>query len=152
MTSPDPRTIVSTRLLAAPREDVFDAFAQGERLARWWGPAGFGNRFEAFDLRPGGTWRFTMVAPDGSEHPNESVFVEVVPGQRVVFDHLPPHPYRMTLDLDDDVSGGTRITWRMQHPTARDCEAVRRFVEPANEQNFDRLEAELRTTFVARTL
>jgi uncharacterized protein YndB with AHSA1/START domain len=140
----DACSIVSTRVLPATRAQVFDAFATPERLARWWGPAGFGNRIEAFDLRPGGAWRLTMVAPDGSEHPNESVFAEVVPGRRVVFDHLPPHPYRMTLDLDDDASGGTRISWRMQHPTPQDCEAVRRFVEPANEQNFDRLEAELR--------
>lgn len=141
--SNDPCSIVSTRVLAVPREQVYAAFAQPERLARWWGPAGFRNRFEVFDLRPGGSWRFTMIAPDGSEHPNESVFAEVLPGRRVVFDHLPPHPYRMTLELADEAAGGTRITWRMQHPTAQDCAAVRPFVEPANEQNFDRLEAEL---------
>lgn len=143
-TTTDALTIVSTRVLAAPREQVYQAFAQPERLARWWGPAGFSNRFDAFELRPGGAWRFTMRAPDGSEHPNDSVFVEVLPGQRIVFDHRPPHPYRMTLSFDDEPAGGTRITWRMQHPTAQDCAAVRPFVEPANEQNFDRLEAELR--------
>ena len=45
---------------------------------QWWGPNGFTNTFHEFDLRPGGAWRFIMHGPDGTDYPNESVFVEVV--------------------------------------------------------------------------
>ena len=38
--------------------------------------------------------------------------------------------------------GGTRVTWRMRHETAGECEKVRPS-RRANEQNFDRLAEEL---------
>jgi uncharacterized protein YndB with AHSA1/START domain len=44
--------IVATRLIDAPRERVFAAFADAARLARWWGPKGFTNTFDEFELRP----------------------------------------------------------------------------------------------------
>jgi uncharacterized protein YndB with AHSA1/START domain len=33
-------------------------------------------------------WRFVMHGRDGTNYPNESVFVEVVAPERVVFEHL----------------------------------------------------------------
>jgi len=79
------REIISTRVIAAPRDLVFKAFSDPENLARWWGPKGFTNTFHEFDLRPGGAWRFVMHGPDGVDYPNESVFVEVVKPERIVF-------------------------------------------------------------------
>jgi hypothetical protein len=35
------------------------------------------------------------------------------------------------------------MTWRMRHATAAECAKVKPFVVEANEQNFDRLAAEL---------
>ncbi|MCC6698771.1 MAG: SRPBCC domain-containing protein, partial [Candidatus Hydrogenedentes bacterium] len=52
--------IISTRLIDAPREKVFRAWTDPEHLARWWGPNGFTNTFHAFDMKPGGAWRFVM--------------------------------------------------------------------------------------------
>ena len=139
------REIVSTRLFDAPRELVFRAFADPSHLARWWGPAGFTNTFREFDLRPGGVWRFTMHAPDGTDYHNESVFTEVVTLERVVFEHRKPiHKFRMTITFADE-GGKTRVTWRMRFETAEECARVKAFAEPANEQNFDRLEEELGT-------
>jgi uncharacterized protein YndB with AHSA1/START domain len=135
--------IVSTRLIAAPRERVYGAFRDPERLARWWGPEGFTSTIEAFDLRPGGAWRLTMYGPDGTDYPNESVFVEVVPAERVVYDHLGSHRFRMTISWADE-GGATRVTWRMRFETPAECERMKAFVPAANEQNLDRLEAELR--------
>jgi hypothetical protein len=48
----------------------------------------------------------------------------------------------MEISLDERGSG-TRVTWRMRHATASECAKVRPFVVEANEQNFDRLAAEL---------
>ena len=138
------REVVSTRLLAFPRAAVFTAFADPAQLARWWGPAGFRNTIGAFDFRPGGTWRVTMHAPDGTDYANESVFVEIAPPARIVFRHLDPvHAFQMAMTFAP-AGASTRLTWRMTFDSAAECERVRGFVTPANEQNFDRLADHLR--------
>jgi uncharacterized protein YndB with AHSA1/START domain len=140
--APD-REVVSTRVFDAPRGEVFRAFADPQRLARWWGPAGFTDTIHAFDLRPGGAWRHTMHGPDGTDYANECVFAEVAEPERVVFDHVEPvHRFRMTMTFAEE-GGETRVTWRMCFATAAECDRVRSLVVGANEQNFDRLAAEL---------
>jgi uncharacterized protein YndB with AHSA1/START domain len=142
----DPCTLVSTRVFAVPRATLFDAFRDPAKLARWWGPEGFTNVFETFDFRPGGLWTFVMHGPDGTGYPNESVFEEIVGGERIVFVHQKPlHPFVMTMTYADR-DGGTELKWAMRHPTPAECDAVRAFVPAANEQNFDRLERLIRET------
>ncbi len=135
------RVIVSSREFPHPPAAVYAAFADPAVLARWWGPAGFTSTFDVFEPRPGGAWRFTMHAPDGAAYPNESVFVEVLP-ERVVYDHLGAHRFRMDMTFEP-AGAGTRLTWRMAHDTVDDADRVRPFVPAANEQNFDRLAAVL---------
>jgi uncharacterized protein YndB with AHSA1/START domain len=142
MTPIDPaREFVTTRVFPHPPAAVYGAFADPVVLARWWGPAGFTNTFDAFELRPGGAWKFTMHAPDGGAYPNESEFVAVAP-ERVVFDHLGSHRFRTEMTFEP-AGAGTRLTWRMTHATAEEADTVRAFVPAANEQNFDRLAAAL---------
>ena len=137
------REIVASRILNAPQELVFQAFRDPGHLAKWWGPKGFTNTFSEFDLRPGGHWRFVMRGPDGTDYPNHSVFDEVVPPERIVFRHLDEmHEFQMTILLAER-GGKTQITWRMLHPTVEKRDQVKPFVVEANEQNFDKLEAEL---------
>lgn len=137
--------IVSTRVFAHAASVVFAAFTDDRKLARWWGPAGFSNTFHEFDLRPGGRWRFTMRGPDGTDYENESQFLEVVAPRRLVFRHLSRPEFRMTITLADEPSG-TRVTWRMEFASERQCARASRYAVDANEQNFDRLEALLATT------
>jgi uncharacterized protein YndB with AHSA1/START domain len=139
--APSDREIVTRRVVDAPRERVFRAWTEPEILARWWGPKGFTNEFEEFEPRPGGAWRFVMRGPDGRGYPNESVFVEVAP-ERIVFRHVSLPKYQMTADFADE-SGKTRITWRLLFATVAERDNVNRFAPEANEQNLDRLEAEL---------
>jgi uncharacterized protein YndB with AHSA1/START domain len=141
--APSDREIVTRRLLEAPREQVFDAFADPNRLTRWWGPKGFTSTFHEFDLRPGGVWRFVLHGPNGADYQNESVFVEVVKLGRIVFNHVSRPRFQMTLTLDASARTKTTITWRMLYETADECAKVRVFAVDANEQNLDRLEAEL---------
>jgi uncharacterized protein YndB with AHSA1/START domain len=143
--APAEREIISTRVFDAPRELVFRAFSDPAILARWWGPEGFANTFHEFDLRPGGAWRFVMHGPEGTDYPSATEFVEVVPPERIVFQHLKPmHRFQMTMTFATE-AGQTRLTWRMLFESAEAAEAVRSFVVEANEQNFDRLEAQLAT-------
>jgi len=137
------REIVTTRVFDAPRELVFRAFSDPDHLARWWGPKGFTNTFHEFDMRPGGFWRFVMHSPDGIDYKNESVFVEVVKPERIVFRHLKPiHVFQMTVIFAEQ-GGKTNLTWRMLLESVAECDRVKAFAVAANEQNFDRLEAHL---------
>lgn len=132
--------IISTRLVDSSREKVFGAFADPGKLAKWWGPQGFTNTFVEFDFTPGGMWRFTMHAPDGSDYPNESEFAEITPPEKIVFiHHQPIHVFRMTMIFTEE-EGKTRIVWQMRFETAAEAEKFRKFIIAANEQNFDRLE------------
>lgn len=136
------REILSSRLLDVPRERVFDAFSDPQHLARWWGPKGFSNSFHEFDLRPGGAWRFVMHGPDGANYPNHSVFVEVSRPERIVLRHVSGPQFELTISLSEEADR-TRLGWRMRFESAAECERVKKFAVEANEQNFDRLEAQL---------
>lgn len=93
---------VHSRLIDAPRERLFRAFAQPAHLAKWWGPDGFSSTFETFDLRVGGQWRFVMHGPDGTNYPNEMVFRELVVPERVVLEHLGAvHHFFLTITLTE---------------------------------------------------
>ena len=132
----------TSRLIAAPPGMIHAAFSNPDRLARWWGPAGFTNTFYEFSFHPGGSWRFDMHGPDGTRYPNKSVFEEVTP-ERIVLQHLETvHWFRLAITLARE-NGGTRLTWRMTFDSAEECEKVRSFVPRCNEENLDRLEAEL---------
>lgn len=137
--------ILTMRMIPFARERVFQAWTDADALAQWWGPKGFRNTFHAFDARPGGAWKFTMYGPDGTNYANESAFVEVDTPHRIVFDHLKPmHRFRATIVLEEE-GDGTRIIWRMAHPSAEEFARVIAFVPAANEENLDRLEAYLNT-------
>lgn len=136
------REIVSTRIFNYPRERVFEAFRNPNQLQQWWGPKDFKNTFQEFDLRPGGHWRFIMHSPTGADYPNESIFVEISAPERIVFDHVSTHQFRMTHTFED-LGGKTRLAWQMLHISAADCEKVKPYVPRSNEENFDRLEAVL---------
>ena len=137
------REFVHSRLVDAPRERVFRAFSDPLHLARWWGPKGFTSTFHEFDLRPGGAWRFVMHGPDGADYPNESVFVEVVAPERIVFEHVSGHHFRMTITFAAQ-GAGTSVGWHQVFDTAAERERIAKFVIEANEQNLDRLAAEVR--------
>jgi uncharacterized protein YndB with AHSA1/START domain len=81
------REMVITRVIDAPRERVWQAWTDEKQRAKWWGPNGFSTTTHEYSLKPGGVWRHTMRGPDGAEYPNESVFDEIVPPERLVYLH-----------------------------------------------------------------
>jgi uncharacterized protein YndB with AHSA1/START domain len=145
-TASSDREIVTTRVFNTPRERLFQAWTDPDQIVHWWGPKGFTNTIQELDLRPGGFWRLVMRGPDGAEYPNESVFVEIVEPERLVFRHLDPvHEFLVTVTFED-LGGSTRITWSMLFESAAEYDKVKKFVVEANEQNLDRLEAHLAQT------
>ncbi|HYK02807.1 MAG TPA: SRPBCC family protein [Thermoanaerobaculia bacterium] len=132
----------STREIPATPDQVFAAISDPQRLARWWGPAGFTNTFDVCEVRPGGRWEFVMHGPDGHNYPNESVFAEVDPPHKVVVDHVCEPKFRLTVTLAPS-EGGTTVTWVQVFENAAFAGSVEHIVAPANEQNLDRWTAEV---------
>lgn len=135
-------TFTTSRELHATPSDVFAAIQDPVRLARWWGPNGFSNRFDVCEFRPGGRWLFTMVGPDGTCYPNESIFARIEPDRQVVIQHTCPPHFTLTITLEPS-PGGTLVHWEQAFADAAVASAVRPIVVPANEQNLDRLSVEV---------
>jgi uncharacterized protein YndB with AHSA1/START domain len=136
------REIVTTRVFDAPRELVFRAWTQPDHVIKWWGPKGFTNTFQEFDARPGGKWRLVMHGPNGADYPGEFHFVEIAGPERLVLDHVTQPKFRLTV-LFEDVAGKTKITFRQLFDTPQTYRSVRHLAVAGNEQNFDKLAAEL---------
>jgi uncharacterized protein YndB with AHSA1/START domain len=123
----DPRSIVGTRVFAAPRDLVFAAFTDPKHLAQWWGPNGFTTTTMAFDFRPGGVWRFVMHGPDGRDYQNRVTFEEIVRPERIIYHHggevVEPVQFKTTITFED-IGGKTRLVWRSDFPTAAERDRV----------------------------
>lgn len=68
---------VLTRVIDAPRELVFDAWTDPQKLALWWGPRIMKTPVCEIDLRIGGAYRVVMRAPDGTNYPLTGVYREI---------------------------------------------------------------------------
>lgn len=134
-------SFLTSREIAAPPEAVFAAFADSERLAIWWGPAGFTNTFHHCDFRPGGSWSFVMHGPDGKDYANESIFQAIDEARRVVIAHQSLPQYLLTITLEPTASGTTVVHWEQAFAKPEVARGIEHIVVPANEQNLDRLTA-----------
>jgi uncharacterized protein YndB with AHSA1/START domain len=82
---PSDREIVLTRVFAAPRGLVFEAWTRPEHVRQWYGCGEFTLAVCEIDLRVGGAYRYTMLSPDGAEHTTQGVYREIVPPGRLVY-------------------------------------------------------------------
>lgn len=135
-------TFNTSREISAAVEQVFAAFSDPERLARWWGPAGFTNTFNVCEFKIGGCWSYTMYGPDGRSYPNESVFAEIESPGKIVIQHVSPPKYRLTIVLAPSAAG-TLISWSQVFENPEVARAIEHIVVPANEQNLDKLAVEV---------
>ena len=132
---------IERTISASPRE-IFVAFEQSDKLARWWGPAGFTNTFELCEFKTGGSWIYVMHGPNGQDYPNECVFSKIEPDTKIVIEHVVLPYYMLTLTLTESVHG-THLTWRQEFQNSAFVASMRDFLENANNENLDRLEAVL---------
>lgn len=79
------KEFVITRTFDAPRELVWQAFAEGERMARWWGPKGCRITVTRFELRPGGLFLYSMGWPNGNVWWGRFIYREIAAPERLVF-------------------------------------------------------------------
>jgi len=135
-------TFSTSREIPATAEQVFAAFSHPERLARWWGPAGFTNTFSVCEFKTGGRWSFVMHGPDGRNYPNEAVFAEIESPRKIVVQHVSEPKFRLTIALASSPVG-TVVSWSQAFENSDVASRMEHIVVPANEQNLDRLSVEV---------
>ena len=95
-----------SRTFNAPRDLVWKAHTELDRLKHWWGPTGFAWVGGKLDLRPGGMFHYGMRAPNGQEMWGRFVYREIVAPERLVF----------VVSFSDEKAGITRHPWAPNWP------------------------------------
>lgn len=134
--------IVTIRTVNFPRSLVYKAWTDPRHLKNWWGPKGFTNTFLEHDLRPGGRWRFVMHGPNGGNYKNDCVFLYLSEPECVVWKRY-SQPYFSVVAWFEEEGAQTTITFRMIFDNLDTRRKVAAVAVDANEENMDRLEAEL---------
>lgn len=80
-----PIELTITRKFNAPRDRVFRAWTDPEKLSKWWGPENRICPFAELDPQPGGRWRTCMRAEDGQEAWVQGEYREVEPPSKLSF-------------------------------------------------------------------
>lgn len=75
---------VISRVFDAPRELVWKALTEPARLEHWWGPKGMPTRVAKLELRPGGTFLYSMRTPDGKDWWGKWIYREVIAPEKLV--------------------------------------------------------------------
>jgi uncharacterized protein YndB with AHSA1/START domain len=90
-----------------------------ELLKRWFGPRGWSLSACEVDLKVGGTWRFMVRAPDGSDMGMSGVYREITAPERLVntetFDAFPVESVVTTVLTEH--AGKTTLTATILYPS-----------------------------------
>jgi uncharacterized protein YndB with AHSA1/START domain len=122
------------RVYDAPVRAVWDAWTVLEQVEKWWGPRGFTITTHSKDLRPGGTWRYTMHGPDGVDYPNIATYLVVEPLKKLVYDHgateHTPPLFRVTVTFTE-TSGKTTMEMISTLPTPEAAAQIAKHIRKA---------------------
>lgn len=138
-----PNEISIHRIYQASLNDVWSAWTDTQKVAKWWGPRGFTITTHSKDLQPGGHWHYTMHGPDGVDYENKTIYHEVKEAARLVYDHggnddRPPL-FHVTVDFKEQ-QGQTHMTMTMAFPTAEKATEIKAFIKKAGgNATWDRL-------------
>ncbi len=110
----DGTDLVFERTFDAPRDKVWKAFTDPERIPRWWGPHGTSTTVAEMDVRPGGKWRYISRAAGRDDVTFFGEYLEVEPPERLKWtfmfdvDGLGPQGGPETFTFED-VDGKTKV-------------------------------------------
>jgi uncharacterized protein YndB with AHSA1/START domain len=79
------KPFVIERVFDAPRDKVWQAWTEAERLRQWFAPAGFKTVHNKLDLRPGGMYHYCLRMPGGKDMWGKWAIKEVAKPGRLVF-------------------------------------------------------------------
>jgi uncharacterized protein YndB with AHSA1/START domain len=133
------RILQITDTLNAPIELVWQVWTIADHVANWWGPNGFTNTISVMDVNEGGEWRLTMHGPNGTDYANRSIFKEIVPLKKIVFEHYNPH--FMATVLFEPYGDKTHLSWTMLFDTPEMYETIVKVhkADEGQKQNVEKL-------------
>ena len=118
-----------SRLIDAEPMLVYRCWTEPELMKQWFTPRPWTTPVIETDVRPGGSSYILMKGPDGEEMPNRGVYLETVPGRRLVFTDaysqawVPSEkPFFTCVLTFEPEEGKTRYTARALHWRAEDRE------------------------------
>lgn len=145
MKKEESRELRTEKSFTVPVDLMWDVWTNPKHLANWWGPAGFTVTVHEMDVREEGEWRLTLHGPDGTNFANRSIFKQIIPHQKIVFEHFNPHFF--TTVIFDSNGKNTKIDWTLEFDTVELREIIVS-VHKADEgqrQNLEKLEKYLST-------
>jgi uncharacterized protein YndB with AHSA1/START domain len=131
----DERELVIARLIDAPAEALYRGWTEKALLEQWFAPKPLTTEVREMDLRPGGVQAIVMKDPAGNEYPAGGVYLELVPGRKVVFTSAfqagwRPNPSEFQfvgeVSFEPQADGRTLYTARAMH---WDVETTRKHAE-----------------------
>ena len=139
------RELLLTRILDAPIELVWEVWTKPEHIALWWGPDGFTNTIQEMDVQPDGEWSLVMHGPDGTDYRNKSIFKEIIPYKKIVYDHISGPRFLATIEFESR-GNQTFISWHMLFESAEQfIQVVKTFkADEGLKQNIEKLNAYLK--------
>lgn len=141
MENTENRELKMTRTVKAPIGLVWKTWTEPEYLVQWWGPNDHTTTIHKMDFREGGEWKLTLHNhANGQDYPNRSVFKEIIPFKKIVFEHFNPH--FITTVVFEAQGEETQITWSSVFDTKEMLETVINVfnAKEGQKQNFERLE------------
>ncbi len=117
------RELALSRLLDAPVDLVWEVWTDPEHIKNWWGPDGFTNTIDLMEIKTGGRWHLTMHGPDGVDYINKSVFREIIPLKKIVYQHISSPAFVSTIELEAQ-GDKTLLKWHMLFDTKDEFERV----------------------------
>ena len=154
----DPQTTVVSRVVKASREAVYRAFLDQDALVAWLPPGTMQGVVHAFDAREGGTFRISLVYPEGEGSPRgkssartDTVggrFVELVPNERIVW----ATQFEST---DPSFAGEMIVSWMLRPAGSGTevivrCENIPRGIRPEDNEAGSRSTLEKLAAFLER--
>ncbi|MEL6962904.1 MAG: SRPBCC domain-containing protein [Pseudomonadota bacterium] len=113
----EPIPLIVRRVIAAPRDRLFEAFGSADALSRWFTPsADVSLDVMAFDFAAGGRFRFRYVMPDGRRPVVGGIYEMIEPSTRIICswiweapDPLADVPMRVHFEFSEH-DGKTEVT------------------------------------------
>ena len=138
------RELIIIRKINAPVELVWEVWTKPEHIANWWGPDGFTNTITKMEVRPGGVWELVMHGPDGTDYPNKSIFKEVLPLKKIIYEHI-SEPHIVATITFEKQGKQTFIHWHMLFDNREDfIEVVKKYkADVGLKQNVEKMIAYL---------
>lgn len=142
------REIRISRLLMAPVELVWEVWTNPEHIRNWWGQNGFTNTISTMDVVPEGEWNLVMHGPDGTDYKNKSLFKEVIPFRKLVYEHISGPKFLATVWFESR-GETTFLEWQMLFETREQLiQVVKTFkADEGMVQNVDKLQSYLQAQF-----